>query len=290
MIVSAPRGMARHSLGRQQALRGLGIAFDRGVEKRPHELGARGVLGGRIAPRAQRVTELERYGHVREGVEIDEAQRAVRIVSEQKVRDLRVAVHDAVGARRQRRQGFGGLEHALGERLDDVEVPVPAVLAERVAQSAQMPRRVVHAETAVAEPMLEIAHGAMELRQQAAGGARLRGCLERVAADAVDARERAPDAVVLDPQRTGRRRHQPRREQALAGQVLGDGCDVDVHLGGEDGVHALQHECGTVPGLRIPRGVHEARRRPHERLGLELEGCEHALRRYEIWMGAHAAP
>jgi len=95
-------------LGEQQLaahapLRRLGIAFDRGIEERSDEAGAGGVLGGRVAPRAQRVPELERHRHVRERVEIDEAQRAVRIGSEEQIRDLRIAVHDPVTRCGQRR-------------------------------------------------------------------------------------------------------------------------------------------------------------------------------------------
>ena len=99
---------------------------------------------------------------------------------------------------------------------------------------AQMPRRVVDAEPAVAEAVVEIADGAMKLRDEAPRRARLRRRLERVAADAVDARQHAPNAIVLEPQRAVARRHEPRRQQPFAGQVLGDGRDVDVHLGREN--------------------------------------------------------
>ena len=151
-------------------------------------------------------------------------------------------MHDAIGARRQRRQCGRGFEHALGQRLDDVEVPMRAVLDEQLAQRAQMPRRVVHAEAAVAKPVLEIADGAMELGDDAPGRARLRRALERVAAHAVDARQHAPHAVVLEPERAVARRHESRRQQPFLREMLRHGRDVDVDLGREDGVHALQHE------------------------------------------------
>jgi hypothetical protein len=151
-------------------------------------------------------------------------------------------VHDAIGLRRQRRQCRRRFEHAFGERLDDVEVPVRAMLDERLAQRAQVPRRVVHAEALVAELVVEVAHGAMELRDDAPGRARLLGAAERVMANAVDARQHAPDAVVLEPQRAVACRHEPRRHESLAAEVLGDGRNVDVHFGRENRIHALQDE------------------------------------------------
>src|SRR5262245_63371218 len=97
------------------------------------------------------------------------------------------------------------------------------MLDERLAQHAQVPRRVVHAEAPVAELVVEIADGAMELRDDAPGGARLRGPAERVVADAVDACQHAPHAFVLEPQRAVARRHEPRRYEPLVAEVLGDG-------------------------------------------------------------------
>ena len=164
---------------------------------------------------------------------------AVVVASEHQVRDLRVAVHDSIPTGRHRRQRSSGVEHALCERLDGGEVPMRSVLDERLAQRAQMSRRVVHPETAVAEAVVEIADGAMELRDDAPGRARLLGRLERVAAHAVDARQRAPYAFVLEPECSVACRYDARRREAFVLQMLGHLRDVDVDLCGENRVHAL---------------------------------------------------
>ena len=84
-------------------------------------------------------------------------------------------MHDPVAHRRQRGQSGGGREHALGERPDRVDVAVRVdARASAVAQVLQVPRRVVHAEPRVLERVVEIAHGAMKLREHAARLARFR--------------------------------------------------------------------------------------------------------------------
>src|SRR5262249_22632547 len=156
----------------------------------------------------QRVAELESDGHVRERVEIDEAKCAVRVVREQKIRDLRVAVHDSIAAGGNRWQRRSGFEHAGRERVDGVEEPVWTMLDECLTQRAEMPRRVMHAEAAIAKLMVEVADRTMKLRDDAAGRARLRRSVERIATHSVDTRQHAPNAFVLDPQRARARRNE----------------------------------------------------------------------------------
>ena len=110
-------------------------------------------------------------------------------------------MHDPVGHRRQRGQFGREREHVLGERANGREVAVAAMLGERVAQGLEVTRGVVHTEAAVPEVVLEIAERAVKLGEHTARFVRLRRRLERVARDAIDSCERAPDsAVVLEPE------------------------------------------------------------------------------------------
>ena len=158
-----------------------------------------------------------------------------------------------------------------------------AKLVERVAQRSQMPRRVVHAETVAPEDVIEVGHRAMKLREHAAGLARLLRRLERVARDAFDSREHAPQrAVVLEPELAEAAWEERRGEHALGREVASDGRDVEVHFRREDRVQPLQHELRAGARTHVPGRIDQARDRALERRACELERVEHGGVGYRV--------
>ena len=289
MIVSAPRGIALHSARRQEALRRFRVTFDRRVEERPHEARARGVLGGGVAPRAQRVAELERDGHVRERVEIDEAQRAIR-------RRARTAGSRSSGSpctMRSRLAGSGGNAAAASSTRSASGSMTSKCRCARCSTSASRSvrkclRRVVHAEAAVAEPVLEIADGAMELRDDAPRRARLR----RASRARRGTRRRCASARATRLRARARARRRASARGAASASPLLARCSVTAAMSMFTSAEKIGFtRCSTRAAprarVRVPSRVHEPRRRAHERLGLEVEGLEHGRGRDEIRVSAH---
>jgi hypothetical protein len=128
--------------------------------------------------------------------------------------------------------------------------------------------------------VVQIRRGLMPARDQGPGGGGQGGLVELVYGDALDVGERPPRRalVVLMPEGPGVGGDQPRGDEALRGDVGGDGLDIVVDLRREDRVEPLDDRPGRVadqeglvdePALQGPLGLimqglpGERRRRAH---------------------------
>ena len=237
----ARRELDAHGLEPDRDRRALGLghdrigdpakARDRGGKIHELERHAPGVLPVRIAPRAHRIAELERERALRERIEIDERRTPHRIGVEQEVRDLEVAMDVARRQRAERRQLRGGGEDLERERISVREL----------AEAREVLRRIVHARARELVVVVEIRDRPVKPTDELPtrlGPGRIRHRCDR---DAIDPRRRAPHALVLETGAAIERAEQARRDQALVHEMRGHSLEIEVHVGPEDRVQALQH-------------------------------------------------